>query len=136
MNPELDEARAQLEADGLIVKPSGEDALWVCATLQVADHGIQLSNDASMLLPAEGRWIAIFHGAGLLSYGVPGNLEDLVRLIRTVYANYRRHGGAFRDAFARSVPDPDSYLPGAPPEDLSTALSGSRPVKVGDGFGA
>lgn len=131
MNPELQDARAELEADGLTVKQSGEAGLWICATMKDVD-GIQLSNDASMLIQRDGRWVAIFHGAGNLSYVVPGHLGDLVPLIREVYRNYRRSGCKFRDAFARSVPDPDSYLAGLlPAEDRPTAMSPAQHAEVG-----
>lgn len=136
MNPELDEIRAQLEADGLIAKPSGEDALWICATVQEVGAGIRLSNDASMLIREDGEWRAIFPGTGLSTYVTSGTLGDLVPLIRMVYANYRLHGGLFREAFSRSVPDPDSHLSGLPSEHRPSLTATARPMEVGGGFGA
>lgn len=80
--------------------------------------------------------VAVFPAAGLLSYEVPGDLRDLVPLIRGVYANHRRYGGPFKDAFARSVPDSESYLVGRlPAEDRSAPLSPARRVEVGGSFG-
>jgi hypothetical protein len=126
MNPDFDDARAALEADGLTVKPCGEAGLWICDTIEEAG-GIRLSHDASMLQRENGRWVAIFPAAGMLSYEVPGDLRDLVLLIRDVYANYRRSGGAFKDAFARSVPDPEPYLVDRPSaEDRPAAVSLSK----------
>ncbi len=136
MNQAILEAKAELEAGGLIVKRSGETSLWICDTIQDAGGGLHLSNDALTLLQQGDRWVAIFPAAGLLSYEVLGDLRDLVPLIRGVYANYRRYGGPFRDAFARSVPDPESYLVGRlPAEDQSAPLSPSRHVEVGGSFG-
>ncbi len=136
MNQAILDAQAELESGGLIVKRSGETSLWICGTIKDTGGGIHLSNDASALLQQDDRWIAIFPAAGLLSYEVPGDLRDLVGLIQDVYANHRRFGGPFKDAFARSVPDPESYLTGQlPAEDRPTPISPSRPVEVGGSFG-
>jgi hypothetical protein len=136
MNQAILDAGAELEAGGLIVKRSGEASLWICATTRDAGGGIHVSNDASSLLYQDDRWIAVFPAAGLLSYEVPGDLGDLVRLIRDVYANYHRLGGPFKEAFARSVLDPESFLAGQlPAEDRPPSTSPSRPVKVGRSFG-
>jgi hypothetical protein len=129
------DAKAELEAGGLTVRPSGEASLWICDTIQEAG-GVRFSNDASVLLREDDRWIAIFPAAGMLSYEVPGGLQDLVELIKGVYANYRRSGGPLKDAFARSVPDPERYLQGRPPaEDRPIPLSPTRRVEVGGGSG-
>jgi hypothetical protein len=130
MNPGILDAKAELEAGGLTVKLSGEASLWICDTIQGAD-GIRFSNDASVLLREDDRWIAIFPAAGMLSYEVPGELQDLVPLIQGVYASYRRSGGPLKDAFARSVPDPELYLHGRPPaEDRPIPGSPTRRVQV------
>ncbi len=136
MNQAILDAKAELEAGGLIVKSSGETSLWICATTRDTGGGLHVSNDASALLHQDDRWIAVFPAAGLLSYEVPGDLGDLVRLIRDVYANYRRHGGPFKEAFARSVPDPESFLAGQlPAEDRPPTASPSRQVEVGRSIG-
>jgi hypothetical protein len=130
MNPGILDAKAELEADGLTVKLSGENSLWICETVQGAD-GVRLSNNASVLLREADRWIAIFPAAGMLSYEVPGELQDLVALIKSVYTSYRRSGGPLKDEFARSVPDPDLCLRGRPPaEDRPIPGSPTRPVEV------
>jgi hypothetical protein len=129
------DARADLEAGGLTVKPRGETSLWICATIQDAG-GVRLSNDASVLLREGDRWIALFPAAGMLSYEVPGELPNLIELIKGVYANYRRFGGPLKDAFARSVPDPEQYLQGQlPTEDRPIPRSPTRRVEVGGGSG-
>lgn len=120
MNPGILDARAELEAVGLTVKPSGETSLWICDAIQEAG-GVRLSNDASMLLREDDRWIAIFPAPGMLSYEVPGDLQDLVELIKGVYADRRRSGCSLKDTFVRSVPDAEQYLRGRPP-------AGARPI--------
>ena|SRR5579875_2113911 len=133
MNPGILDARAELEAGGLTVKPTGETSLWICDTIREAG-GVRLSNDASILLREDDRWITLFPAAGILSYEVPGELQDLVELIKSVYANCRRSGGPLKDAFARSVPDPERYLQGrSPAEDRPIPRSPTRRVEVGGG---
>jgi hypothetical protein len=135
MNPGVLDAKAELEAGGLTVKPRGETSLWICDTIQEAG-GVRFSKDASVLLREDDRWIAIFPAAGMLSYEVPGEPQALVELIKGVYANYRRFGGPLKDAFARSVPDPERYLQGRlPAEDRPIPGSSTRRVEVGGGLG-
>jgi hypothetical protein len=135
MNQGILDARAELEAGGLTVKPSGETSLWICDAAQEAG-GVRFSTDASVLLREDDRWIAVFPAAGMLSYEVPGDLRDLVPLIKGVYASHRRFGGSLKEAFARSVPDPQRYLQGrVPAEDRPTPYSPTRRVEVGGGLG-
>jgi hypothetical protein len=132
MNETILGAKAELEAAGLEVKPSGERSLWIAATVKDAGGGIRLSNDASALLLQDDHWVAIFPADGTLNYEVPGDLQELLPLIRRVYTYYRRAGGAFKDAFKHAVPEPDTYLVGRfPPEDQSHPLMPSGPVDVG-----
>lgn len=56
MNQAILDAKAELEAGGLIVKRSGETSLWICDTIQDAGGGLHLSNDASTLLEQGDRW--------------------------------------------------------------------------------
>jgi hypothetical protein len=132
MSPGFLDARAELEAGGLTVKPSGETSLWIRDRMQEAG-GIRFSNDASVLLRQGDRWIAVFPAEGMLSYEVPGDLPDLVVLIKGAYASDRRLGGRLNDAFARSVPDPEPYplrpTPGGGPADSRVA----HPTSAGRG---
>lgn len=114
MNQEIRDAQAELEAEGLTAEPSGEASLWICATTREVGAGIPLSNDAMVLHHEAGRWTAIFPATASASYEVTGDLKSLVLLIRDIYADYRRPGGALGDAFARTVPDPESHRVGLP----------------------
>ncbi len=130
MNPGILDAKAELEAGGLTVKLSGETSLWICDTTQGAD-GVRFSSDASVLLREDDRWIAIFPADGMLSFEVPGEIQVLVALIKGVYASYRHSGGPLKDAFSRSVADPEVYLHGRPPaEDRPIPGSPTRRVPV------
>jgi Zn-dependent peptidase ImmA (M78 family) len=132
MNETILDVKAELEAAGLEVKPSGERSLWIAATTKDAGGGLRLSNDASTLLQQDDHWVAVFPAQGTLSYEVPGDLRDLVPLMRCVYTHYRRLGGSFKDAFKRSVSNSESYLVGRfPPEERSSHLPPSRRVEIG-----
>ncbi|HEV3258797.1 MAG TPA: ImmA/IrrE family metallo-endopeptidase [Gemmataceae bacterium] len=132
MNQTILDAKGELEAAGLEVKPSGEGALWIAATTNDAGGGIRLSTDASTLLWKENRWVAVFPADGMLNYEVPGELYDLLPMIRGVYTRYRRLGGPFKDAFRRSVPNPESYLVGRyPREDRQQPSPTSRRMEIG-----
>ena len=134
MNPGILEAKEELEAGGLTVKLNGETSLWICDTIRETG-GVRLSNDASALVRQDDRWIAVFPAEGMLSYEVPGDLPDVVSLIKGVYASYRRAGGPLKEAFARSVPDPERYLQGRlPAEDRTGPRPPARRVEVAGGF--
>ena len=136
MNQTILDAKAELEDCGLEVKPSGERSLWIAATTKDTGGGLMVSNDASALHQQDEHWVAVFPAAGTLSYEVEGDLRDLLRLIRTVYTRYRRLGGAFKDAFKRSVPNSESYLVGRfPEEDQSAPSPPSRRVEIGTDVG-
>ncbi len=84
MNQIIHEPKAELEAFSLEVKTSGECSLLIAATSRDVGDGLRLSNDASALLQRDDRWVAVFPAAGTLSYEVPGDLPDLLPLIRKV----------------------------------------------------
>jgi hypothetical protein len=132
MKPTILDAKTALEAAGLEVKPSGEQSLWIAATTKDIGDGIRVSTDASALVHHDDRWMAVFPGEGMLSYEVPGDLRDLVPLIRHVYTCYRRRGGSFKDAFRYAVTNPDSYLVGRfSAEDPTYPATTSRRVDIG-----
>jgi hypothetical protein len=136
MNQAILEARADLEAAGLVVRPSGEDGLWIAASTRDVGDGILLSQDACVLLHQGERWVAIFPGPGMLNYEVPGELCDLLPLVRSVYTRYRLLGGPFKEAFPGSVVDPEPYLVGRfPAEDRPHPGPPSRRVAIGDDEG-
>jgi hypothetical protein len=112
MNQALCDARADLEAAGLQVTPSGEGSLWIAATTKDVADGIRLSNDAAALIRKGNGWVAVFPAEGMLNYEVPGGLPDLLSLIRGVYTRYRHLGGQLNDAFRWTVPNADFYLVG------------------------
>src|SRR5271170_1615351 len=95
------EVKAELEAAGLIAKVRGEHSLWIAATTRETGGGLMLSNDSMALIRTDDQWVAVFPSAGTLCYEVPGELRDLVPLIRGLYTRYRRMGGPFKDAFQR-----------------------------------
>jgi hypothetical protein len=128
MNPTILDAKAELEAAGLQVKPSSEGSQWIAATTKDAGDGIRLSNDAAALLRRDDGWVAVFPADGMLNYEAPGDLDDLLPLIRGVYARYRHLGGPLKDAFRRAVPNPDSYLVRRfPPADPAAVHSRGEP---------
>jgi len=132
MNPTILDVKAELEAAGLEVKPSGERSLWIAATTKDVGRGLMLSNDASALIQQDDHWVAVFPASGILNYEVPGDLGDLLPLIRRVYTLYRRLGGPFKDAFKRWGQNPESYLVGRfPAEDVPVPLPPARRVDVG-----
>jgi len=106
------DAKAKLESEGLHVSRSGDQSLWIAATLREAGDGITLSDDASALIRNSGRWVAVFPAEGVFTYEAPGSLAELVSLIVTVYAHYRRVGGLLKDAFKQAVSHPEQYLAG------------------------
>ncbi len=106
------DAKAKLESEGLHVSRSGDQSLWIAATLRDSGDGITLSDDACALIGNSGRWVAVFPAEGLFTYEVPGSLAELISLIVTVYAHYRRVGGLFKDAFKQTVTQPDQYVTG------------------------
>jgi hypothetical protein len=111
--------------------------------MPLRDHFRPPLDDITSWEGFHGRWpamivmgIAIFPAAEMLSYEVPGELQDLVLLIKGVYASHRHSGGPLKDAFARSVPDPDRYLHGRPPaEDRPIPPSPTRRAQVRRGSG-
>ena len=136
MNPTILEVKSELEAAGLLAKMDGERSLWIAATSRDAGGGQMLSNDASALIQTDDHWVAVFPSAGTLCYEVPGELRDLVPLIRGLYTRYRRMGGPFKDAFRRWAPNPDSYLIGrSPAEDRTLPSAPARWVNIGTDAG-
>lgn len=111
----IHEAKAKLEADGLHVSFNNDHSLWIAATVRDAGRGIRMSDDASALIGDSGRWTAVFPAEGMLTYEVPGALPDLVSLIGSVYAQYRRAGGQLKDAFPKVRSEPEQYLIGHSP---------------------
>jgi hypothetical protein len=112
MNPVLLDAKADLERNGLIVRPSGEEALLVAATVVETGDGLGVSPDASMIIRQGDGWVAVFPAEGHRTYEVPGELPGLLALVRAVYDRYRRGGGPLREAFRRVVPGAEVYLAG------------------------
>ena len=109
------DAKAKLESEGLYVSLS-DHSLWIAAAVRDAGvGGIKISDDACSLIGQSGRWVAVFPAEGLFAYEVPGSLAELVPLVISVYAHYRRTGGPFRQAFAQVVGEPESYLAGRAP---------------------
>jgi hypothetical protein len=106
------EAKAKLEAEGLFVSGNDTHSLWIAANVSDQGEGIKLSPDACSLLWDSGRWVAVFPADGLLTYEVPGALEDLLSLIVAVYKQYRHAGGHFKNAFRQVVSDSEQYLVG------------------------
>lgn len=126
------EAKAELEAAGLIAKVRGEFSLWIAASTRETGGGLKLSNDSMVLIRTDDQWVAVFPSAGTLCYEVPGELQDLILLVRGIYTRYRRMGGPFKDAFRRWGPDPDFYLVGrSPAEDPPLPSAPSRWVNIG-----
>jgi len=112
MNQVILDAKADLESDGLIVKPSGAEALLVAATVVERGDGLGVSPDASMLIRQRDGWVAVFPAEGHRTYEVPGELPGLLALMRAVHDRYRRGGGPLREAFRRVVPGAETYLAG------------------------
>ncbi len=106
------DAKASLEAEGLYVACTNDHALWIAVNIQDMGDGIRLSNDSCSLLWSSDHWVAVFPAEGLLTYEVPGTLPDLVPLISAVCAQYRRAGGAFKDAIKEVIGEPEQYLVG------------------------
>lgn len=109
------DAKAKLESEGLHVSCNNGYSLWIAATVRDADGGIKFSEDACSLIEKSPRWVAVFPAGGSFTYEIPGSLPELIALIATVYANYRRQGGSLKDAITKVVTDADQYLVGPSP---------------------
>lgn len=106
------EGKVRFEAEGLHVSCNTANSLWIAANVRDMGEGIRLSDDACSLLEDENGWVAVFPAEGLLTYEVPGTLDDLVPLILAVYSKYRSEGGPFRDVLKSVVTDSEQYLVG------------------------
>lgn len=98
----LDQARAAFTALGLHVKLTGEDGLWIAATVEEISPGIRMSRDASVLLEQDGRWVALFPSEGSAAVERAGSLSDLVDLIKAAYEARSRSREPF-ETVIRSV---------------------------------
>jgi hypothetical protein len=107
------DAKALLESEGLCVSGPHAQSLWVAATVREAGEGVKVSEDACSLIGNGERWVAVFPAEGLCTYEVPGTLPELVSLISAVYRQYRRAGGALKDAFRQVAGEPDQYAVGS-----------------------
>lgn len=105
----LHEVKTQLETDNLIVRESG-DGLWIAATLRDSDE-ISVSDDASVLMFRNDKWVAIFPSKGLQTYEVTGeDVSNLLTLIKKVYNHYNASKCQFNVAFQEAVPSHETYL--------------------------
>lgn len=104
------DAKAKLESEGLHVSCNNGASLWIAATVRDADGEIKFSEDACSLIEKSPRWVAVFPAGGSFTYEIPGSLPELIALIVTVYANYRRQGGSLNEAITQVVTDTDQYL--------------------------
>ena len=112
----IEHARRMFVAAGLHTELNEPDCLSIAGKVEiVGDRGIEISQDACVLFCEEGQWQVNFPGKGMLAYEVVGTLDELVPLILSVYADYRRDGGKFGEAFGRVVEDAERYLVGGVP---------------------
>ncbi len=109
------DAKAKLEAEGLLVSCNTAHGLWIAAHVRDMGDGVQLSDDACSLTWHTNRWVAVFPAEGLLTYEVPGSLPELVSLITAIYACHRQAGGSLQAAFSQVVGEPEQYLVGRSP---------------------
>jgi hypothetical protein len=108
----IQDAKASLEKQNLYVAYNNKQSLWIAGGVRDAGEGVRVSNDACSLIFNVDRWIAIFPALGMLTYEVPGNLEELVYLIEAVYSQHLRAGNSFTEAVKQIVEDSEQYLVG------------------------
>ena len=91
------EARAILESDGLLVRPRS-NGIFLVGTALRDDAEIRLLANATSVYPQGEQWAVSFPAIGSQVQVIPGNLDQLVPLIRKVYAQHRREGGDLSEA--------------------------------------
>jgi len=106
------DAKVWLEKQGLHVACSGDHSLWIAAAVSDFGDGVKLSNDACSLFWNSDRWVAVFPADGMLTYEVPGNLDELTSLLVAVYHQHRRTGTSLSDVFRQVVDDSEQSLVG------------------------
>lgn len=121
------EAKALLEAEGLQVSRQSPHGLWIAADVSDRGAGIRMSDYACALIRNGERWLAVFPAEGLGTYEVPGQLEELVSLISTVFDHQRQTEVPLKDAVRQTMPDADRYLLGGPAYRPSLSSSAIHP---------
>jgi hypothetical protein len=106
------QARAALEAAGLVVSESNSSSLLIGVSLEDASEGLRIVQDACALNQRNGEWITLLPAEGLLHYEIPGTLAESVALFVAAYQDYRKNGGMFKDVSKRLVKNADQYLIG------------------------
>ena len=113
----IHDAKAALEAEGLLVSQSKLPGLLIASSFVVSSFAdgldeLRVFQDACGLNQRNGEWIVVFPAEGLLQYHIPGTLADGVALILAAYRDHRQNGGMFKDACKRVLKDTEQYLVG------------------------
>lgn len=109
----IDAATIQLESHGLHVTTRNPHTVSIAANLVGSSVGFSVSNDATFLIDQGEKWLAVFPARGQCTFEVPGALQELTKVIISVYEDYFDHGGRLHDAFMRVVPNHQRFLHGA-----------------------
>jgi hypothetical protein len=112
MTETIQDAKAALEAAGLVVSETKMNSLQIGALIKNVGEGIHIFQDGCALNQRNAEWVALLPAEGLLQYEVPGTLAEGVSLILAVYQDFRKNRGMLKDACRRGLRNADQYLIG------------------------